>query len=90
MNIKEKATQYLESVIGGIVPQGIHITCQESDVGLAFAVIPKVAKDYKILIGFKGKNSSLIRALMKLWQKENAPNLSIHVFVPNSRMIQEK
>ncbi len=87
MTTKEKATEYLGAVLAGMVPRGVQIACDESDVGLAFSVIPAVVQDYKILIGFKGKNSNLLRALMKLWKNENAPNLSIHVFVPNPNMI---
>jgi len=87
---KDSATKYLLAVVDGICPRGVELLCEESDVGLAYTLIPKVAKDYRILIGFKGKHSSLLRYLMKLWRNEHAPNLSIHVFVPNPKLIKHE
>lgn len=89
-NIEESARAYLLSVVDGICPRGVELLCDTNDIGLAFTLIPKVAKDYRILIGFKGKHSSLLRYLMKLWRNEHAPNLSIHVFVPNPKLIQHE
>lgn len=84
---QERATEYLALVLAGFCPNGTDIFCDAQDVGLAFTVLPKVADDYRILIGYKGRHSRLLRDLMKLWKNANAPNLSIHVFVPNPRMI---
>lgn len=90
MNIEQKAHEYLSYILAGMCPNGVEISAESSDVGVAFAVIPKVAKDYKILIGFKGKNSHTLRAIMKLWKNQNAPNMSIHVFVPNPNKINNQ
>lgn len=88
MNSPQKqATEYLEKVLQEIVPRGVELLCESSDIGLHFSIIPKHSSDYKFLIGFKGENCDTFRRLIKLWAKVNAPHISIHLFVPNPKMI---
>lgn len=87
MDTQAQATKYLTEILEGICAQKVMVHCDSQDVGLAYTLIPTVADDYRILIGFKGKNTSLLRNLMKLWRNKNAPNLSIHVWTPNPRML---
>lgn len=73
----------------GICPNGVDIHCDASDIGLAFTLIPKVGEDWGSLIGFKGKNISAVREIMKIWRAKHAPNLSIHVWTPSPRKIKD-
>lgn len=86
--MEQNATEYLKNIISGICAAEVIIHCDAQDVGLAYTLVPTLAEDYKILIGFKGKNTSILRNLMKLWRNKNAPNLSIHVWTPNPRMLK--
>lgn len=88
MNKEEQATKYLKSILSEICIEDVVVHCDSQDVGFAFTLVPTLAEDYKILIGFKGKNTSILRNLMKLWRNKNAPNLSIHVWTPNPRMLK--
>lgn len=84
-----KAKEYLSTVLSGMSKHGVEILSEESDVGIAFSVIPKDPRDYPMLIGKAGTNCRLWRRIMRLWKDINAPNIEIHVFIPNPRLIKE-
>lgn len=86
---QNQAKTYLESVILGITPRGVEIICKEDTIGINMVIIPNVATDYNILIGYKGNTTNLLRDLMKLWKKEHAPKLSINLLVPKPDLIEE-
>ena len=89
--LRKQATEYLDSVLGPLIPGGFEILSDDNvERGVAFSVVPKVYTDYKFLLGWRGKNIGIVRSVMRLWNEQHAKGFTISVFVPNRKYIQDE
>lgn len=88
--MKDKAKEFLEMVISGILPNGFTIVEDTNEMGTTYVVIPKVESDYSRLIGREGKNARALRTVLKMWCRVNAQSMRSNILIPNPTKIKKE